>query len=495
MLSHHSRCRTVRKTIQALGVLALGSLLLTTASQFLLATPVCAAEPQNFVVIFADDLGYNDLGCYGSPLIKTPEIDRMAKEGRRFTDFYVASPTCTASRAGLLTGCYPVRAGIGDSIAETASGWVSPSRVFHANAPFGLNVDEITIADMLKAEGYRTGMVGKWHLGDAQEFNPIHQGFEEYFGVPYSNDMKPYYYLRGTERLDEEMNRDQQVRRFTDEALSFIKKHQDEPFFLYLAHAMPHTPLAASETFRDKSPRGLYGDAVAEVDSSTGEILQLLRELQLDKSTLVIFLSDNGPWLSQAENGGSAFPLRAGKGTSYEGGVRVPCVMWQSGMVPENTDCTEVATAMDFLPSFASMVGIQPPQDRVIDGKDIGPLIRGEPGAKSPWEYLYYYFGNELHAVRSGRWKLRAKNKMINENIYAYRSPKVADVPIPPALYDLKYDPGEQKSVRKHHPEIVKRLEAALNRAREDLGDALTGVEPTNARPLGRRREEAAAVK
>lgn len=470
-------------------------LLLALALVSIFSLQLAAAERQNFVIIFADDLGYNDLGCYGSPQIDTPEIDRMAAEGRRFTDFYVASPTCTASRAGLLTGSYPVRAGIGDSIAATASGWVSPSRVFHANAPFGLNVDEVTIADMLKEAGYRTGMVGKWHLGDAPEFNPVHQGFDEYFGVPYSNDMKPYYYLRGIERLDEEIDRDQQIRRFTDEAIQFIQRHKEEPFFLYLAHAMPHTPLAASAEFRDKSPRGLYGDAVTELDASTGEILQLLRTLDLDQQTLVIFLSDNGPWLSQAEHGGSAYPLRAGKGTSYEGGVRVPCVMWQPGIVPENTECKEIATAMDFLPTFAGLAGVSPPADRTIDGKNVAPLIHGEPGAKSPWEYLYYYFGNELHAVRSGRWKLRAKNKMINENIYAYRSPKVADVPIPPALYDLKYDPGEQKSVRKSHPEIVKRLEAALERARQDLGDALTGVEPTNARPLGRRTSAATNAK
>ncbi|QDT00824.1 sulfatase family protein [Adhaeretor mobilis] len=452
----------------------------------LLISASFAAEKPNLVIIFADDLGYNDLGCFGADEIKTPAIDRMAKEGRRFTNFYVAAPTCTPSRAALLTGCYPVRSGIDDDVAVTASGWRSPSRVVHPNAPFGLAQAEVTVAEVLKQAGYQTGMVGKWHLGDAEQFNPVHQGFDEYFGVPYSNDMNPYYYLRGTERLDEELERDQQVRRFTEESLSFIKEHKDGPFFLYVAHAMPHTPLAASEQFRDKSERGLYGDAVAEVDWSTGEILQTLRDLNLDKNTLVIFTSDNGPWLSQAEHGGSAFPFRAGKGTTYEGGMRVPCVVWQPGTVPEGTECNELATALDVMPTFAHLAGAEPPSDRVIDGHNITPLLMDEPGAKTPYEYFYYYFGNELHAVRSGRWKLRTKNKMINENVYSYRGAKVKDVPIPHALYDLQRDPAEQKSVFKNHPEIVERLQAALDRAREDMGDALTGVEPTNVRPVGK---------
>ena len=245
---------------------------------------------------------------------------------------------------------------------------------------------------------------------------------------------------------------------------------------------MPHTPLAASEEFRGRSKRGLFGDAVAEVDWSVGQILGELRELDLDKRTLVIFTSDNGPWLARGEHGGSAGPLRAGKGTTYEGGVRVPCIMWQPGTIPANTVCREVASTLDFLPTFAALAGTTAPADRTIDGHDIRPLMTDDD-AKSPWEALYFYFGNELHAVRSGQWKFRAKNNLVNENIY-YReaSTKVA---IPPALYDLARDPGEQKSVLQDHPEVAKRLRGYMDQARADLGDSLRRIPPTNARPVG----------
>ncbi len=459
--------------------------IVTLIAVLLCSVATFADERPNIVVIFADDLGYNDLGCFGGTEIETPHLDRMAKEGRRFTDFYSAGPTCTPSRAGLLTGCYPVRVGFGDQIGRTASGGASRGRVLHSGATEGLNPNETTVAELLKDAGYATGMIGKWHLGEAPVFNPTNHGYDEFFGVHYSNDMKPYEYLRGIERLPEEIDRDNQIRRYTAEAIAFIRKHNgmtNDPFFLYFAHAMPHTPLAASSAFRSKSKRGFYGDAVMEVDWSVGQILETLRELNLDERTLVIFTSDNGPWLARGEHGGSAAPLRAGKGTTYEGGVRVPCVMRWPDTIPAGTVCREVASTLDFLPTFAGLAGTAPPEGRNIDGHDIRPLLTDD-NAKSPWEALYYYFGNELHAVRSGRWKFRAKNNLVNENIY-YReaSPKVA---IPPALYDLERDPGEQKSVLQDHPEIAKRLRGYMDQARADLGDSLRGIPPTNARPVG----------
>jgi len=445
---------------------------------------VHAAERPNFIIILADDLGYADVGCFGAVDIETPEIDRMAREGMRLTDFHIAASTCTPSRAALMTGCYPVRVGMGDAIAGRGDGTVSPSRVLWPDSPYGLNPDEITIPEILKKAGYATGMVGKWHLGDAPKFNPVRHGFDEFFGVLYSNDMNPFAYFRGDKKLPDEVDRDRQIERYTAEAVDFISKHKDEPFFLYFAHNMPHTPLAASARFKGKSPRGPYGDAVSEVDWSVGQALATLRELKIDRRTLVIFTSDNGPWLVRGEQGGLATPLRGGKGSSYEGGFRVPCIAWQPGVVPEGATCDELASAMDLLPTFGALAGAEPPTDRMIDGHNIAPLLNGKPGAKSPWERMYYYFGNELHAVRSGRWKFRAKNHLRNENIYNKEWP--ADIVVPAALYDLARDPGEQKSVLADHPNIAERLRRYMAESREDLGDSLTGIEPANARYLGK---------
>lgn len=449
-----------------------------------LSTVTFAKQP-NFVVIFADDLGYADLGCYGARGLETPELDQMAREGRRFTDFYVASPTCTPSRAALLTGCYPLRAGFDDAIAVRADGSRSPSRVLWPESPLGLNPDEVTVGEILQQAGYATAMVGKWHLGDRPEFNPVEHGFDEYFGVAYSNDMNPYYYQRGQERLPEKVDRDQQLQRYTSEALAFLRKQEsDKPFFLYFAHTMPHTPLAASNKFKGTSKRGAYGDAIAEIDWSAGQILKTLRELNLAEDTLVIFTSDNGPWLHRGERGGHATPLRGGKGSTFEGGMRVPCIMWQPTVVPAGTVCKELSTTMDILPTFARLAGSQPPTDRKIDGHDIWPLVEGEVNAKTPYDHFLYYFGNELHGVRSGRWKLRTRNHLRNVNIYQYDAPK--DVFLPPALYDLALDPGEQKSVLKNHPKVMARLNGYLDAARKDMGDSLTDVPPTNVRPSGR---------
>jgi arylsulfatase A-like enzyme len=447
-----------------------------------------AAEQPNIIVILADDLGYADLGCFGAVDMSTPELDRMAKEGMRLTSFHMAAPTCTASRAALMTGCYPVRVGMGDVIAPRADGTVSPSRVLWPNSPFGLSPDEITLPEILKKAGYATGIVGKWHLGDPPTFNPIRHGFDEFFGVFFSNDMKPYAYYRNDEKLAEPIDRDQQTKRYTEEAVAFIRRSKDKPFFLYLAHTMPHIPLAASPEFRGKSKRGLYGDAVSEVDWSVGQVMATLRELGLDKNTLVLFSSDNGGWLLRGEQGGLNAPLRGGKGGTYEGGMCVPCIAWQPGVVPADSTCDELTAAMDLLPTFAAISGGEVPTDRIIDGHDIAPLLRGEPDAKSPWQHYFYYFGNELHAVRSGKWKFRAKNILKNENIYnqEWRETAIGESEIPPALYDLSRDAAEQKSVLGDHPKIAARLRGYMDKARKDLGDSLTGVEPTNAREIGR---------
>lgn len=447
-----------------------------------------AAEKPNFIVILADDMGYADLGCFGAVDMSTPHLDGMAKEGMRLTSFHMAAPTCTASRAALMTGCYPVRVGMGDVIAPRADGTVSPSRVLWPNSPFGISPDEILLPEMLQEAGYATGIVGKWHLGDPPAFSPIRHGFDEFFGVYFSNDMKPFKYYRNDELLPGEIDRDLQTRRYTEEAVDFIRRRKDEPFFLYLAHTMPHIPLAASPEFRGKSKRGLYGDAVSEVDWSVGQVMATLRELGLDKNTFVLFSSDNGGWLLRGEEGGLNTPFRGGKGGTYEGGLCVPTIAWMPGVVPADSECDAVTASMDLLPTFAALAGGKVPTDRTIDGHDISPLLRGEPGAKSPWKHFFYYFGNELHAVRSGRWKFRAKNTLKNENIYnqQWRETKIGETEIPPALYDLVRDPAEQKSVLDDHPKIATRLRGFMDEARKDLGDSLQGVAPTGDREIGR---------
>ncbi|MCX6377798.1 MAG: sulfatase, partial [Armatimonadetes bacterium] len=383
-------------------------------------------KPPNFIVIFCDDLGYQDVGCFGSPLISTPNVDRMASEGMKFTDFYSAAPVCTPSRAALMTGCYPLR--------------VSLPTVISYKHNIGINPNEITIAELLKARGYATACIGKWHLGWQKQFLPTRHGFDYYYGLPYSNDMTygdgKVPLIRGEEIIEQPAVLETLTERYTDEAISFITKNRNRPFFLYLPHTFPHTPLAASERFKGKSKRGLYGDVVECLDWSTGRILDTLKDLGLDENTLVVFTSDNGPWLIRGQDGGSALPLRSGKGSTWEGGMREPCIMRWPGRIPAGTSCSEISSVMDLCPTLARLAGAQMPSDRIIDGKDILPLMTGASGAKSPHEAFFYYRQEQLQAVRSGKWKLVLAHRDMNDK-----------VDVPQALYDLKADIGETTDV------------------------------------------------
>jgi arylsulfatase A len=445
--------------------------------------PLRAAEQRkpNVILILTDDQGYGDLGCYGSKTIKTPRIDKMAAEGVRFTDFYAAASVCTPSRAAMLTGCYPQRVGMGE-IPPLPGGKPWQTRVLFRNAPFGLNPEEFTIGKMFKSSGYATACVGKWHLGDQKPFLPTDHGFDQYFGILYTNDMPPVSFVRGAETVEKEIDQTTITGRYTDEALKFLRDHKDGPFFLFLSHTMPHVPIAASENFKGKSAGGLYGDTVEEIDASTGRVMDALKELNIDDKTLMIFTSDNGPWLAKGEHGGSAFPLRGGKGGSYEGGMREPCIIRYPGVIPAGGVSREMATQMDFLPTLARFAGAS--VKNPIDGKDITDLVVGKAGATSPHESFFYYSGNRLHAVRSGKWKLKVPTTL-GEEFAGYLKIENAETEIPRALYNLEDDPAEQKSVLAEHPDVAERLQAMIESAREDLGDSRRKMTGKNVRPIG----------
>jgi arylsulfatase A len=471
-----------------LGVSALATLLAASA-------PVHGEDrPPNIVIIFTDDQGYGDLGCFGAKGFATPNLDRLAREGRRFTNFHVAQPVCSASRAALLTGCYPNRIGIHGALGP--------------NVKVGIADGETTIAEVLKTRGYATGMAGKWHLGHRPQFLPVHHGFDEYLGLPYSNDMwppnhpatKPSQYpqlplIEGDHVVDAEVTAEDQSRLtglYTERAVSFINRHKDQPFFFYLAHSMPHVPLHASAGFRGKSQQGAYGDVIQEIDASAGAVLTAIGANGLDKNTLVIFTTDNGPWLNYGDHAGSAGPLREGKGTCWEGGVRVPCIMRWPGKIQAGTTSDAMLMTIDLLPTLAHLVGAKLPK-HPIDGLDVWPLLAGEPGATNPHDaYVFYYEQNQLQAVVSGdgRWKLQLP--------HTYRSlaghpgghggtpVKYQDIKInQDELYDLKGDLGETTDVSSQRPDVVKRLLAVAERARVDLGDSLTKRQGRGVRLVG----------
>jgi arylsulfatase A-like enzyme len=437
----------------------------------------------NFVVILADDQGYGDVGCYGATGFQTPNLDRMAAEGIRFTDFYVAQPICSASRAALLTGCYPNRIGILSALGPQAK--------------HGISDKERTIAQVLKSRGYATAIYGKWHLGHLPPFLPTRHGFDEYIGLPYSNDMWPKHpttkfpdlpLIEGEKVIAYNPDQTRLTTWYTEHAVQFIDRNKDRPFFLYVPHNMPHVPLHVSDKFKGKSSQGLYGDVIMEIDWSVGQILAALKRNELDRQTLVIYTSDNGPWLSYGRHAGSAGPLREGKATTWEGGVREPCIMRWPGKIPAGRVCHEPAMTIDILPTLANLAGAPLPENK-IDGLNIWPLISAQPGAKSPHEALYFYWGRELQAVRGGKWKL----------YFPHTYPSLGGKPggsegkpalyvqrqIGLALYDLENDVGETTNVADEHSDVVARLKRLADEARTHLGDTATKQRGSGVRPAG----------
>ncbi len=418
-----------------------------------------ASRPPNIVLIFTDDLGYGDVGCYGSTTIRTPNIDRLAEQGVKFTDFYACSSVCTPSRAGLLTGRYPARFGL--------------SGVLFPHHKGGLPADELTIAGMLKQRGYATLCAGKWHLGRPEAHLPTSHGFDEFVGIPYSNDMLrnpndpdsvDLPLMRGTQIIEAPARQEALTEQYTEAAVDFIQRHRDQPFFVYLPHSAPHTPLHPSEPFRGKSKGGKYGDVVEEIDASTGRILDTLERLGLEQNTLVIFTSDNGPWLTMGDNGGSPGPLRGGKGMSYEGGFRVPCVARWPGHIPRGLVETRYASMLDWLPTFAGLSGATLPRDRAIDGVDIGGLLNGRHERADRPFFYYPPGGTKVDAVRSGRWKLKLPKQAGNKAFFTE--------PIDHGLllFDLEADPHEDHNLVDTHPDIVARLQKIIEQHHEVVG-------------------------
>ncbi|RJP18381.1 MAG: arylsulfatase [Candidatus Omnitrophota bacterium] len=423
----------------------------------------------NIVLIFTDDQGYADLGLYGARGFTTPHLDQMGREGIRFTDFHVAQPVCGASRAALLTGCYPNRIGM----------LGAPSH----NSNHGISDGEMTIAEMLKQHDYAAAIFGKWHLGHHPPFLPTRHGFDEYFGLPYSNDMWPFHpenpggypplpLIEGETVIQENPDQAKLTTWYTERAVDFIERNQDKPFFLYVAHSMPHVPLFVSRKFKGKSEQGMYGDVIMEIDWSVGQILAAVKQCGLDNDTLVIFTSDNGPWLSYGDHAGCALPLREGKGTTWDGGQRVPCIMRWPGKIPAGAVCDEPAMTIDILPTLAELADCRLP-DHVIDGKSIWPLMAGAPNAETLHDALYFYWNDNLEAVRSGRWKLHFPHKY---RTLAGKPGGVGGVPAKYeqaetgiALYDMKTDIGEQTNLAERYPDIVNCLAERGKRFDEQL--------------------------
>lgn len=427
----------------------------------------------NFIVIFCDDLGYGDLGCFGSEVHQTPHIDQMAEEGVKLTSFYSTCSVSTPSRASLLTGCYPQRIDMAEMKKEGFRSVLTPQ------AQKGLNPSEITIAEILKKQGYATACIGKWHLGDQPKFFPTRQGFDTYYGIPYSNNMSnpdnPLPLLRDEEIIEAPVDQNTITKRYTLEAIDFIKENSNQPFFIYLPHTMPHNPVHASEKFRGKSDNGIYGDAVEEIDWSVGEILQCLKKEGLDEQTMVVFTSDNG---AAQQFGGSNKPLSGWKGRTMEGGMRVPCIMRWPGKIPQGGEVDEITTTMDLLPTIHSVVYQESFDQRVIDGHNIFPLLSGK-SEKSVYEAFFYYDRDQLQAVRSGKWKLVLP---LENRFKAHYTDETEAVET--QLYNLKQDIGEEHNVASEYPQVVKDLMRKAEMARQTLGSQDNPSE--YVRPAGR---------
>jgi len=458
------------------GMLRRAALVFLSGSILAGLAPAQRSEKPNFVVILADDLGYGDLHAYGHPQFQTPNLDRMAAEGVRFTDFYAPMPYCAPSRAALLTGRYPFRTTVVRNPAPD-----------NGVNDIGLPATEITLAAALKPAGYATCAIGKWHLGHVPGFLPTERGFDEYYGILYSNDMRPVQLVENDRVVEYPVIQALLTRKYTERALNFIERHRNRPFFLYLAHAMPHKPLAASEDFyTPATPGDLYGDVIRELDWSVGQILKKLDETGLSERTLVIFTSDNGPWY-----GGSTGGLRGMKADTFEGGVRVPCIARWPGRIPKGMVTREIAGLIDLFPTLLNLAGVPLPADRTIDGRDIFPLMT-TPGAKSPHEALLIMSGPQLYAVRSGRWKLHVRAPRLGkphpkdwvdprgpdgvtiiapyEQARPEQYPGVyeGDPPRPMMLFDLENDPAEQRDVAAQHPDVVNRLKAIFDQMEEE---------------------------
>ncbi|HEV7347330.1 sulfatase [Telluribacter sp.] len=448
------------------------------------------ADRPNVILFFMDDMGYGDLSCYGALGYQTPNLDRMAMEGTRFTNFLVAQAVCTASRAALLTGCYPNRIGLFGALGP--------------NSPIGINASEEIIPELLKEQGYATGIFGKWHLGSQPQFLPLQHGFDEYYGVPYSHDMWPLHPAQAranypTLHLIEGDNPVKPVNTledaseltatFTQRAVQFIRNHKKDPFFLYVPHPLPHVPLAASSRFRGKSSRGIFGDVMMELDWSVGQILDEVKKQGLDKNTIIIFTSDNGPWLNYGDHAGSAGGFREGKGTSFDGGHRVPCIIRWPGKVPAGRVSNKLLSTIDILPTVASLCGARMPKQK-IDGVNFQDLLKGDDSVTPRDQFYYYYRRNNLEAVRKGDWKLvfphegrTYEGQLPGTNGKPGTAPE--DHSFPLALYNLSRDPSERYDVKELYPDQVAELQKLADEAREDLGDDLTKSAGKNKRESG----------
>lgn len=462
------------------------AILLTAATAF--SGVAMAADYTNIILVNLDDVGYGDFSCNGASGYLTPNIDRLAAQGMRFTHFLAVQPVSGASRAGLLTGCYSNRIGF--------SGAPGP------DSKYGIHAEEMTMGELLKQKGYSTAIFGKWHLGCQHQFLPLQNGFDEYYGLPYSNDMWPYHpqqgevfnfpdlpTYEGNEIIGYNLDQSRLTTDYTMRSVNFIKKNKDKPFFLYLAHNMPHVPLAVSDKFKGKSEQGLFGDVMMEIDWSIGEIWKTVQKLGLEENTLIVITSDNGPWINYGNHAGSAAGLREAKGTTFEGGNRVPCIMYWKGHIQAGTICNRLASNIDLFPTFAEITDAPLPE-RKIDGVSLLPLIEGVEGANPRESFVYYYNRNDLEAVTDGEFKLVFPHKHVTYEAYAPGNDgmpgKVVTAEVRASeLYDLRRDAGERYNVLHQYPERAAKLMRIADKMRQELGDDLTRVKGTENREPG----------